>query len=239
MFFLKLLLQNEHRRSRRILMGGEDRRKLERRETCGYVRFRPTLVYVRVSINVEPSPFTCGKSVRFLFSALPCISPSHLSLQGYFNTGGTRRDERDVGGWEERSAEKNTLSSFTGAAHRRVRRDDEAEPELRSTINICRQWAAHISAASLPATGALLPSLFYLIEIVLGKRERGREREPPCAYVCERVCPCILEVRAHDPRATIASSLCRRCPPSPQYLGMCVSRHVCCLTYDASFHCSV
>lgn len=238
MFFRKLLLQNEHRRSRRILMVGEDRRKLERRETCGYVRFQSTLVYVRVSINVEPSPFTCGKSVRFLFSGLPCIFPSYpfkdILIQG-------EREETSgtwVGG-KRRDLRRRTRSRVSRGLHRRMRRDDEAELELRPTINICRQWAAHISAASLPAAGALLPSLFYLIEIVLDERERGRERKPPCAYVCERVCPCISGVRAHDPRATIVSSLCRRCPPLPRYAAMCVSRHVCCLTYDASFHCPV
>lgn len=208
MFFRKLLLQNEHRQCRRILMVGENRGKLERRETCGYVHFQSTLVYVRVSINVEPSPFICGKSVRFLFSALPCISPSY-PFKDILIQGGTRRDERDVGGWEERDPRR-TRSRVSRGLQRRVRRDDEAELELRPTINICRQWAAHISAASLPAAGALLPSLFYLIEIVLDKGERGREREEAAVRVCvrERECVHVSRGSVHMIPGLLSSLLC-------------------------------
>lgn len=178
MFFRK-----EHRRSKQYSNGRWGPRKTWKKETRGYVRFRSSHVPSLGTCVYEPNPIYMRQKRSIPLFRLAVHLP-FLYLQRYFNTEGARRD--GVGGRREICGEEHALEfhgSCTGGWG-----ETTAELELRSTINICRQWAAHISAASLPATPVLLPSLSStLSKSSLDKREREGRHPRACVYTRECV----------------------------------------------------
>jgi len=133
---------------------------------------------------------------------------------------------------------EDTLSSFTecslpgsgaggegGTAGRRLSgAETTAELELRSAINICRQWAAHISARGfpLPDRPPALPSVCparpgaHVLLLLLSPR-RGF---PGCEH--SRV-SMYLKVRARDLRAIAATSPLPPPPPPGARGHVCVT----------------
>lgn len=94
------------------------------------------------------------------------------------------------------------LSSFTECLRRRVRGETTAELELRSTINICRQWAAHISARGrLPLAWTVLlrrlPGVLFLSSPAAAPYLYYSGVDEAAACMWESV-SMYLRIRAHD-----------------------------------------
>lgn len=141
--------------------------------------------------------------------------------------------EREETGWVggERSAEKNTLSSFTGAA-------PEGEARRRPNSNFGRRLIfADNGQRIFPRRPFLLLRCFFHPSLLpyrsRPRQERKREPSRACVYVYTTECVHVSRGSVHMITGLPSPFLC------VEHVGMCVSRHVCCLTYDASFHCPV
>lgn len=156
-------------------------------------------------------------------------------IHGYFNTGEeTGKGERS--GWERTRSQVSQGTAGGGEARRRPNSNFGRRLIFAQTMGkrIFPRGPFRLSTAWCS---------FYLLPPYTGSRPSENSTR---MYVCVGMGECVYVTRGpctwSPGHHCLSSSLCRRCPPSPlllQCAGMCVSRHVCCLTYDASFHCPV